>query len=52
MAHENCARALPETWLDGVETGPMLADGMRKRKKMVFGIVAIVEGLMEPGEPC
>jgi hypothetical protein len=43
MAHENCARVLPETWLDEVETGPMLADGTRKREKMVFGVDAIVK---------
>jgi len=43
MAHENCARVLPETWLDEVETSPMLADGTRKREKMVFGVDAIVK---------
>ena len=43
MAHENCARVLPETWLDEVETGPILADGTRKREKMVFGVDAIVK---------
>lgn len=43
MAHENCARVLPETWLDEVETGPMLTDGTRKREKMVFGVDAIVK---------
>ena len=43
MAHEDCARVLPETWLDEIETGPMLADGTRKREKMVFGVDAIVK---------
>jgi hypothetical protein len=43
MAHEYCARILPETWLDEVETGPMLADGTRKRETMVFGVDAIVK---------
>ncbi|KAF8263606.1 JmjC domain, hydroxylase-domain-containing protein, partial [Lactarius quietus] len=43
MAHENCARVLPETWLDEVDTGPLLADGTRKREKMVFGVDAIVK---------
>ena len=35
MARENCACVLPETWLDEVEMGPMLADGMGKRKKVL-----------------
>jgi len=43
MAHESCARVLPETWLDEVETGPVLEDGTRKREKMVFGVDAIVK---------
>ena len=43
MAHESCARVLPETWLDEVETGPILADGTRKREKVVFGADAIVK---------
>lgn len=43
MAHEGCARVLPETWLDEVETGPVLEDGTRKRENMVFGVDAIVK---------
>lgn len=43
MAHESCARVLPETWLDEAETGPMLQDGTRKQEKMVFGVDAIVK---------
>jgi hypothetical protein len=43
MAHESCARVLPETWMDEVETGPVLEDGTRKREKMVFGVDAIVK---------
>jgi len=43
MAHESCARVLPETWLDEVEVGPVLEDGTRKREKMVFGVDAIVK---------
>ena len=43
MAHESCARVLPETWLDEVETGPVLEDGTSKREKMVFGVDAIVK---------
>jgi hypothetical protein len=43
MAHESCARVLPETWLDEAETGPELEDGTRKREKMVFGVDAIVK---------
>ncbi|KAI0294099.1 JmjC domain, hydroxylase-domain-containing protein [Multifurca ochricompacta] len=43
MVHESCARVLPETWLDDVETGPVLDDGTRKREKMVFGVDAIVK---------
>ena len=42
MAHESCARVLPETWLDEVEAGPVLEDGSRKREKTVFGVDAIV----------
>lgn len=43
MAHESCARVLPETWLDEVEKGPVLEDGARKQEKMVFGVDAIVK---------
>lgn len=43
MAHESCARVLPETWLDEAETGPVLEDGARKQEKMVFGVDAIVK---------
>jgi hypothetical protein len=43
MAHESCARVIPETWLDDAETGPVLEDGTRKREKMVFGVDAIVK---------
>ena len=43
MAHECCARVLPETWLDEAETGPVLEDGARKQEKMVFGVDAIVK---------
>lgn len=43
MAHESCARVIPETWLDEAETGPVLEDGTRKREKMVFGVDAIVK---------
>lgn len=43
MAHESCARVLPETWLDEAETGPVLEDGTRKRETVVFGVDAIVK---------
>jgi hypothetical protein len=43
MAHESCARVLPETWLDEAETGPVLGDGTRKQENMVFGVDAIVK---------
>ena len=43
MAHESCARVLPETWLDEAETGPVLEGGTRKLEKMVFGVDAIVK---------
>ena len=43
MAHEGCARVLPETWLDEAETGPVLEGGTRKLEKMVFGVDAIVK---------
>lgn len=43
MAHESCARVLPETWLDEAETGPVLEDGALKQENMVFGVDAIVK---------
>ena len=43
MAHESCARILPETWLDEVEAGTVLEDGSKKHEKMVFGVDAIVK---------
>jgi hypothetical protein len=43
MAHESCARVLPETWLDEAETGPVLEDGARKLENLVFGVDAIVK---------
>lgn len=43
MAHESCARVLPETWLDEAEKEPVLEDGARKQEKMVFGVDAIVK---------
>lgn len=55
MAHESCARVLPETWLDEAETGPVLEDDTRKRENMVFGVDAIVKdrwNLVSDGHLC
>ncbi|KAI0028527.1 JmjC domain, hydroxylase-domain-containing protein [Vararia minispora EC-137] len=38
MAHEHCARVVPETWVD--ETGEVTADGARARA--VFGVDSII----------
>ncbi|KAI0259156.1 JmjC domain, hydroxylase-domain-containing protein [Gloeopeniophorella convolvens] len=43
MAHESCARVLPETWIDEIEVDSVLSDGTKKREKMVFGVDAIVK---------
>lgn len=43
MAHESCARVIPETWLDESETGPVLEGGTKKQEKMVYGVDAIVK---------
>ncbi|KAH7886650.1 JmjC domain, hydroxylase-domain-containing protein [Phlebopus sp. FC_14] len=42
MAHEECAKVVPETWVDEVETGDVLLDGSQMRELRVFGVDAIV----------
>ncbi|KAF9221048.1 JmjC-domain-containing protein [Gyrodon lividus] len=43
MAHEECAKVVPETWVDEVEVGDVLPDGSRARESKVFGVDAIVK---------
>lgn len=43
-AHEECARVIPETWVDEVEVGEPLPDGTRAKEKVVMGVDAIVKG--------
>ncbi|KAF9242788.1 JmjC domain, hydroxylase-domain-containing protein [Melanogaster broomeanus] len=42
MAHEECAKVVPETWVDEVEVGDALPDGSRARESRVCGVDAIV----------
>ncbi|THH14745.1 hypothetical protein EW146_g5620, partial [Bondarzewia mesenterica] len=43
MAHKHCADVVPETWIDEIEVEPMLEDGSRAKRKVVFGVDAIVK---------
>lgn len=43
MAHEECAKVVPETWVDEVEVGDVYPDGFRPRESRVFGVDAIVK---------
>jgi hypothetical protein len=43
-AHEECARVIPETWVDEIEVGEPLTDGTRTKEKVVMGVDAIVKG--------
>jgi hypothetical protein len=38
MAHEQCAKVVPETWVDGMDSGSSGA-----KEKMVFGVDGIVK---------
>lgn len=42
MAHEDCARVIPETWVDDVDIGYPAPDGSMVKEKVVFGVDAIV----------
>lgn len=43
MAHEECAKVVPETWVDAVELAEFLPDGSQVRELRVFGVDAIVK---------
>ncbi|KAG9312599.1 JmjC domain, hydroxylase-domain-containing protein [Chiua virens] len=43
MAHEECAKVVPETWVDFVELAEILPDGSQARELRVFGVDAIVK---------
>ncbi|KAF8556709.1 JmjC-domain-containing protein [Imleria badia] len=43
MAHEECAKVVPETWVDIVESAEILPDGSHVRESKVFGVDAIVK---------
>lgn len=43
MAHEECGKVVPETWVDDVEVGDVLPDGSRARESRVFGVDAVVK---------
>ncbi|KAG8215808.1 JmjC domain, hydroxylase-domain-containing protein [Butyriboletus roseoflavus] len=42
MAHEECAKVVPETWVDVVELAEILLDGSHVRELRIFGVDAIV----------
>lgn len=43
MAHEECAKVVPETWVDVAELGEIPPDGSQVRELRVFGVDAIVK---------
>lgn len=43
MAHEECAKVVPETWIDTVELPEILPDGSHVQESRVFGVDAIVK---------
>ncbi|PCH34711.1 hypothetical protein WOLCODRAFT_106433 [Wolfiporia cocos MD-104 SS10] len=43
MAHELCARVIPETWVDEVDVGEVLPDGTPTKERVVFGVDGIVK---------
>ena len=43
MAHAECARIVPETWVDEVESDEPDASGETRRESMVFGVDIIVK---------
>ena len=43
VAHEECAKVVPETWVDTVESEEILPDGSHVRESRVFGVDAIVK---------
>lgn len=43
MAHEECAKVVPETWVDMVELAEIFPDGSYVQESRVFGVDAIVK---------
>ncbi|KAH0835679.1 JmjC domain, hydroxylase-domain-containing protein [Lanmaoa asiatica] len=43
MAHEECAKVVPETWVDVAELAELLPDGSHVQELRVFGVDAIVK---------
>ncbi|KAI6017850.1 JmjC domain, hydroxylase-domain-containing protein [Pisolithus marmoratus] len=43
MAHEECAKVVPETWVDEVDVGGLESNGSVSRERRVFGVDAIVK---------
>lgn len=43
MAHEECAKVVPETWVDTMELPDILPDGSHAEESRVFGVDAIVK---------
>lgn len=43
MAHEECAKVVPETWVDVAELAEISPDGLHVRELRVFGVDAIVK---------
>ena len=42
MAHEDCAKVVPETWVDMIDLTETLPDGTYVQESRVFGVDAIV----------
>lgn len=43
MAHEECAKVVPETWVDEVDFGGLESNASVSRERRVFGVDAIVK---------
>lgn len=43
MAHEECAKVIPETWVDEVDVGDLDNNGGMSKERRVFGVDAIVK---------
>lgn len=43
MAHEECAKVVPETWVDEVDSGELESQASVSRERRVFGVDAIVK---------
>lgn len=43
MAHEECAKVVPETWVDIVDSAEILPDGSHVQESRVLGVDAVVK---------